>query len=145
MPSLRNRGVGARLATGSLLALIAGIGVSLGPDWLARTFDLLHSSFPYVGYIPIAIIAVSLLVAGAAAWALRSWWAALVVPILYFAGYMLGALLDLKLVGLAYDAGYFRLALDVFGVIFLGPLVLIALLATAMSKRLSRPVSATSV
>ena len=138
---MRTKGRGVRLVFGPLLALIAGLGVSLGPDWLARTFDLLHSPYPYIGYIPALIIGVSLLLAAAGAWLMRSWWSALMVPVIYFAGYMLGALLDLRLNGSAYDPSYFTLAAEVFAAIFLTPLLLVTLLATAISRRLARPAS----
>jgi hypothetical protein len=126
----------ARLILGPLLALLGGGAVSALPDWLTRTLGLLNS--PGQPYIPMATIALALLVAGVGAWLLRSWWSALLVPALFFAGYMLGALLDLNLVGSAYDTGYFTLALVVFAVIFLTPLALITLLATAMSKRFAQ-------
>lgn len=141
MPILRVRGTGARFANGALLAFIAGVAISVIPDWLTQTLGLARG--PGTPYIPIASLALSLFLAGAGAWVARSWWAAaLVVPVAYFAGYLLGALLDLNLMGSAYDPGYLMLGIEVFAVIYLVPLLLVALLATAISKRLSRRVSA---
>lgn len=142
MQLLRIRGAGARFMNGALLAFLAGVGISVIPDWLTRTFGLQHSPEPY---IPLGTLALSVLLAGVGAWALRSWWAALVIPAVYFAGYLLGALLDFNVVGSAYDPNYFVFGIEVFGFLYLGPLILLALLATALSKWRARRASAPAI
>lgn len=131
---MRSNWRGARLVIGTLLALLAGAVVSLLPDWLTQTLGLMNSPQPYVAMGSFTLAG---LMAGAGAWLLRSWWSALVVPALFFASYALGALLDLRIMGSPYDPGYMLLGAEVFAVIFFIPLLLVTLLATAISKRLA--------
>lgn len=136
MPLLRIQGAGARFINGALLAFIAGVVISVIPDMLTRALGLEHG--PGTPYIPMGSLALSLLLAGWGAWVARSWWTALLVPASYFVGYLLGGLLDISLMGSPFDPGYFALGIEVFAFLYLVPLVLIALLATAISKRLAR-------
>ncbi|HEX9036435.1 MAG TPA: hypothetical protein VF808_05540 [Ktedonobacterales bacterium] len=128
---------------GPLLAFLAGVAISVLPDWLTQALGLTNSPQPYV---ILGVFILAALIVGAGAWLLRSWWSALVVPALFFAGYILGALLDLRIMGSLSEPGYLMLAVYAFAFLYLIPLILIALLATAIAKflarRLSRPASA---
>ncbi|HEX9036436.1 MAG TPA: hypothetical protein VF808_05545 [Ktedonobacterales bacterium] len=132
-----------RAFVGAILAFLAGGAAPLAPDMISQALRLTNS--PGSSYISMGVLALVTLVTGVSAWLLRSWWSALVVPALFFAGYMLGALLGLRVMGSPYDANYLALAADVFAVIFFTPLLVIALIVTAVSKRASRPGRAASM
>lgn len=136
MPLLRLQSVGARFINGALLALIAGVLITLLPDSLTLMLGLQHG--PGNPFIFITCMALSMLLAGAGAWVARSWWAGLaLVPVVYFVGYIIGTLLDLNLPGMTNSPGYFTLVIMAFVFLYLVPLLLVTAIATAISKRLA--------
>lgn len=114
---------------GVVVAALGGlVAVPLG-DWVAQ-------SFAHAGLVGPVVLA--LLVASVSAWILRTWWAMLLVPAVYFVGYLGGAMLDAAIRSPYYlsDASYLVLAEAVFTVVNLLPLVAGALFGTIVAKRI---------
>jgi hypothetical protein len=125
----------ARRLAGVLLALIGGVAVILGWDQLVRALGAQNENTgPYV----LAFDAVWILLAGVGAWLMRTWWALLTIPVAFFIGYMLGAMIDGLMPGYALSSAELALGAAIFGIFYLLPLVLVALIGTVISKRTAR-------
>jgi peptidoglycan/LPS O-acetylase OafA/YrhL len=125
----------ARRVSGVLLALIGGVAVTLGWDWLVRALGAQNEN---TGAYVLAFTAAWILLAGVGAWLMRTWWALLTIPIAFFVGYMLGAVMDGLMPGNAQSSAYLALGAAIFGIFYLLPLVLVSLIGAIISKRTAR-------
>jgi hypothetical protein len=80
------------------------------------------------GAYVLAFTAVWILLAGVGAWLMRTWWALLTIPVAFFVGYMLGAVIDGLMPGNALSSAELALGAAIFGIFYLLPLVLVYLL-----------------
>jgi hypothetical protein len=116
---------------GVLLAVLSGVAIGTGLDWVTKALRL-YQSPNYLTY-SLGFTALCILLAGVGAWFLRTWWALLVTPFSFFVGCMLGAVIDIFMPGNAFDSGYLGLGVAIF-IFYLLPVVLVALIAAVISK-----------
>jgi hypothetical protein len=81
----------------------------------------------------------ALLVAGVSAWFLRTWWALLVIPAVYFVGSLVGGVVDAGVQGSLHSVGdalgYLALGAIAFLFTFLLPLLVGTAIGTPIGKR----------
>ena len=116
---------------GALLGFVSGVAIGTGLDWLTKVFRLYQN--PHYLMYALEFEALCILLAGVGAWFLRTWWALLVTAFSFFVGCMLGAVIDMFMPGNAFDSGYLGLGVAIF-IFYLLPVVLVALIATVISK-----------
>ncbi len=123
----------------ALLALIAGAAKVPFGNWASLTFG---QTLPSPVYEALFIVP-ALLVAVVSAWLLKTWWAMLIVPAAYLVGYLVGGVVDAWVRGSMYSFGYMlqylALALVVFGMFDLAPLLIGGAIGTALARRKTRP------
>src|SRR5262249_2666489 len=92
--------------------------------------------------LSIGVVVYAALVAGVSAWLLRTWWTLLTVPLVYFVGYLVGAVIDAWGRGSLYSVDctlqYRGRAVIVFALIHLLPLLIGDAIVTAVGKRMAR-------
>lgn len=119
---------GTRRWIGVLVAAVGGIAIVPLLDWLARMRG------PTGVTLSLVLAAV---VAGVSAWLLRTWWALLIVPAVYFVGFEVGAAIEAWVRGSLYSPDYalqyLLLGAAVFVYTFLAPLLLGAASGTSIA------------
>jgi hypothetical protein len=116
---------------GILVAAICGALIIPGWDWLVIAFGAQNQN---TGGLSLAFAGVWIILAGVGAWLMRTWWAVLVVPVVFYLGFLVGSVLDTLLLGSVLAGDYFLLG-AIVGIFYTIPVALVSLIATALSKR----------